>query len=232
MADSNQFCTYTPQNFPKWTTWQMISGRATPNWKWLHTHGGMQQIWAYKRAWVSYNKLRILYSANLQQIPPDLLGCVAYNEAGGKAPYIKHHFALPLRQYVPGTGDPMATSEGAIKIQLRNALSAMGYKGAPLTREQQGELTDCLETDVFNIDVVAKFLRQTILRDYPTANTRRLTDEQFMVAGIRYNRGTARSIKDLKDSMASPKDTLKREWSSYGRSMMEHRMEVTGLLGI
>jgi hypothetical protein len=230
MAESNQFCALDQQNYPKWTSWQMISGRVTPNWKWLHEHGGMQQIWAYKKAWVSYNRLRIVSSANLSQIPPELLGCVAFNEAGGKSPYIKHHVVLPARQYIKG--DPMATSEGAIKIQLRNALEAMGYKGPPIDHSQQMALTDCLETDVFNIDIVAKFLRITILQDYPGINTRKLTDEQFIVAGIRYNRGTARSLKDLKDSITAPNDSVQREWSSYGRSMIEHRPEVKKLLGI
>jgi hypothetical protein len=232
MAESNQFCTLTPQNYPKWTSWQLIMSRVTPNWKWLHSYGGIEQIWAYKRAWISYNRLRILSAANLQQIPPLLLGCVAYNEAGGKPPSVKHHVVLPARQYLPGTGGPMATSEGAIKIQLASALSAMGYNGEPLTHAQQDDLTDCLETDIFNIDVVAKFLRQMVLFDYPGANTRTLTDEQFMVAGCRYNRGTARSLKDLQESISSPKGSLKRDWSSYGRTMIEHRAEVRKLLEI
>jgi hypothetical protein len=233
MAESNQFCSINPQSYMKWTPWQLAKWELA---KWegkiLHGNGGMGQLWAYKRGWVSYNRLRILSSANLQQIPPDFLGCVAFNEVGGDPPLIKHYGVLRERQYVPKTPDPMATSEGAIKIQLRNALSVMGYKGAPLNHAQQNDLTNCLETDVFNIDIVAKFLRQMILFDYPRANTRVLSDEQFIVAGSRYNRGTARSLKDLQSSIAAPQGVLQRDWSSYGRAMMGHRAEVRKLLGI
>jgi hypothetical protein len=230
MADSNQFCTLDQTNYPKWTPVQFLGWWTARDWKGHHTPGGMERLWAYKRGWVSYNRLRIAAAANLQAIPSDLLGCVAFNEVGGDPPAVKHYGVLTERQYVPKSPDPMTTSEGAIKIQLRNALSVIGYKGPPLTHSQQRDLTSCLETDVFNIDVVAKFLRQMILLDYPRANTRALTDEQFIVAGCRYNRGTARKLSDFVSSIAAPKNTPAREWSSYGRAMISHRDEVKRLL--
>lgn len=232
MAGTNQFCLPDPINNPKWTMFQAAMWKVTPDWKWLGNYGGSEQLWAYKKGWVSYNRLRIISIANSQQIPADFLGCVIFNEVGGDPPWFKHSVVLPVRQYVGGTKNPMATSEGAIKIQLQAALAALGYKGDPLTRKQQNDLTACLETDIFNIDAVARFLRQMILFDYPKINTRVLTDEQFAVAGSRYNRGTARPLKEFQDSLHSAQGTPKRVYSSYGRAMLRHRLEVRRLLGI
>jgi hypothetical protein len=67
--------------------------------------------------------------------------------------------------------------------------------GTPdLTREQQNQLTACLETDSFNIEVVARLLRQLILFDYPKIDTRSLTDEatgRSRFATFRFRRMTA-----------------------------------------
>ena len=85
--------------------------------------------------------------------------------------------------WLPGMNPPLQTSEGAIKIQLQAALSALGQERMDLTHDQQNQLTACLETDSVNIDVVARLLRQLIRFDYPKIDTRSLTDEQFIIAG-------------------------------------------------
>ena len=126
----------------------------------------------------------------------------------------------------------MVTSEGAIKMQLRNALEAVGYTGDPnLSHEQQDQLTACLETDSYNIGVVAKFLRRAILFDYPTIDTRTLTDEQFQIAGSRYNRNVARPLADLIKSLNDPPGSAGRVYTEYGRAMLRHRTEVRTILG-
>lgn len=107
----------------------------------------------------------------------------------------------------------------------------MGYRGSMLTREQQSDLTSCLETDSFNVSVVASYLHKLILFDYPGANTERLTDEQFVISGSRYNRGTARALKDFQASLKAKPGAADRAYTSYGRAMLRHRFEVRVILG-
>src|SRR5262249_19698792 len=155
----------------------------------------------YKLQWITYNRKRILHAANANLIPPDFLGCVIFNEVGGDPPWVKRSLVLPARQWLPFMKSPMATSEGAVKIQLGVALSVINYDGPKLTRQQQNDLTDCLETDAFNIDIVARWLNKLIRFDYPDINTQALNDEQFVISGSRYNRGTARPLADFQQSL-------------------------------
>ena len=231
MADKNEFCALDGENYPKWDMFNAIRWKMTPNWKWLHDQGGREQLLEYKRAWISYNRKRIVAAATANKIPADFLGCVIFNEVGGDPPWIKHEIVLPVRQYIPLTKSPMSTSEGAIKIQLQAALSAMDYRGPALNRTQQSDLTSCLETDSFNISVVARYLRKLILFDYPGTNTETLTDEQFVISGSRYNRGTARPLKDFQASLKDKPGTAARAYTSYGRAMLRHRHEVRMILG-
>ena len=55
-------------------------------------------------------------------------------------------------------------------------------------------------------------LRNLILHDYPGANTTNLTDEQIMMVGSRYNRGTARKKSDFINSAQAPIGSPIREY--------------------
>jgi hypothetical protein len=46
-----------------------------------------------------------------------------------------------LMNWLPGMKPPLQTSEGAIKIQLQAALSALGQERVDLNRDQQNQLT-------------------------------------------------------------------------------------------
>jgi hypothetical protein len=239
MGNTNEFCTLDGNNAPQWSVFNAAAWKLTPNWPWAHLDGGQGQLFGYKTAWVTYNKSRILAAAPANRIPADLLGCVILNEVGGDPPWVKRNIVLPYRQYVPhlmnwlpGVKPPLQTSEGVIKIQLQAALSALGQERTDLTRDQQNQLTACLETDSFNIEVVARLLRQLILFDYPKIDTRSLTDEQFIIAGSRYNRGTARPLRDFIQSLRDPPGKPTREYTSYGRAMLRHRAEVRAILGM
>jgi hypothetical protein len=236
MGTTNEFCSLDGNNAPKWSVFNAAVWRLTPNWPWAHLDGGQAQLFGYKKGWLSYNRSRILGAARTNRIPADLLGCVILNEVGGDPPWVKRNLMLPYRQYMPHwmprMKPPTQTSEGAVKIQLQATLSALGQDDKGLTREQQNQLTACLETDTFNIDVVARLLRKLILFDYPNIDTRSLTDEQFIMAGSRYNRGTARPLKDFIQSLKDPPGTPSRVYTSYGRAMLGHRPEVRALLGM
>lgn len=119
---------------------------------------------------------------------------------------------------------------GAVSIQMRNAARELGLSIEEMPFSDQVEMMDCFNTDVFNLTVVAKHLRGLVLHDYPGADTVNLTDEQFIVAGARYNRGTARSLADITNSIKLPPGPKGREYSEYGRRMIEHRAHVSRLL--
>jgi hypothetical protein len=114
-------------------------------------------------------------------------------------------------------------------MQLQAALSALGQERTDLTRDQQNQLTACLETDSFNIEVVARLLRQLILFDYPKLDTRSLTDEQFIIAGSRYNRGTARPLQDFIQSLKDPPGKPTREYTSYRSPELAPLRNLRGL---
>jgi hypothetical protein len=232
MGNQNAFCKLNDVNYPKWSLFDAVSWKLTPNWKWLHSYGGQAQLIEYKRAWIAYNKLRIRASASESVIPPDFLGCVIFNEVGGDPPFVKSNIVLPTRQYVYGTKDPKLTSQGAIKIQLQAAMDAINRADKNIDRDQQRALTTCLETDTYNIAIVARFLRKMILFDYPKINTAVLTEEQFAISGSRYNRGTARALKDFEGSLKHNPGQADRKYTEYGRAMLRHRAEVRSLLGM
>jgi hypothetical protein len=230
MAEENKFCSPDQDSYPKWTVFDAMAWKVTPNIPQLGLDGGRARILEYKRAWIVHNRLRIMGAAETNHIPADLLGCVIFNEVGGDPPWFKRNVVLAARQNLFWTKPPQLTSEGAIKIQLRAALSAIGYDGPPLTHSEQDQLTRCLETDIFNIGVVATFLRKMILYDYPGVDTRTLTDEQFAIAGSRYNRGTERKLSDFVQSLKDAPGNPNRAYTEYGRAMLSHRQEVRSLL--
>jgi hypothetical protein len=136
---------------------------------------------------------------------------------------------------------PLDTSEGALKTKLRVAAEELGRTIGPHDYEAMEKLMhDLNSSDILSLNVAAGYLHDLILHDYPGTNTRNLTAEQFMLAGIRYNRGTQRNKNDLisgsalaEDPTGDPKQDNNRKYTSYGRSMWwEHRAHVRMLLGL
>lgn len=77
---NNEFCTPSNADYPKWGLLDAFAWKATPDWKFLRSYGGSAQLIGYKQAWISYNKKGIIFSAQANQIPADLLACVIFNE--------------------------------------------------------------------------------------------------------------------------------------------------------
>ena len=237
MADLT--CDPSSPSYPKWTVYDALMWKIAPE----KLGGGRPRLDAYKDGWIAYNKARILDAAKSHAIPADLLGCVAYNEVGGDPPFVKRDIVLPLRQFDWSGPDwvdrhltifprPSATSEGAIKIQLRAAARQLGLDPDRLSYSQQNTMTRCLEVDVFNLDVVASLLRSLLEKDFPDADPNNLTDDQFAIVGSRYNRGDARPLADFIASLRSPPGAANRKYSEYGRAMLTHRAHVRPLLGL
>lgn len=116
-----------------------------------------------------------------------------------------------------------SVSVGSVAIQLRAVAETLRLDPAQLSALQQFQLATCLYNNDFNLRIVAQHLKELIIYDYPEANTVMLNDEQIILAGSRYNRGTARSKQDFIDSIQAPKGDPARVWSSYGRRIVEKK---------
>jgi hypothetical protein len=237
MAD--EFCDPGTPGYPKWTALDAMEWKLLPD----TFGGGSVHLFDYKDAWVKYNRNRIKMAAASRLIPPLLLGSVAWAEAGGMPDFVKGDVVFPLRsfdwsgphwvdRYLTITSPPGKTSFGEISIELRVAARELGITLSMLPYSKQQDLARCLETDTFNIDVVARHLHRLILYDYPGIDTAHLTDEQFIVAGSRYNRGTQRALADFIASLTAPEGSPTRQYTEYGRSMIRHRDRVKALLGV
>ncbi|MNC45887.1 hypothetical protein D3C75_948770 [compost metagenome] len=123
-----------------------------------------------------------------------------------------------------------ATSVGSIAIQLRAAAETIGVEPDTLTHFQQFQLAQCLLDDRFNIQVVAFHLKDLILYDNPGIDTLNLSDEQIILAGSRYNRGTQRAKQDILDSIKAEKGMPIREYSEYGRRIIEKKETILNIL--
>ena len=231
-----EFCAPDNSNYPKWSSWDVFKWQALSE----KFGGGRAYLTAYKDGWVVYNKNRIVEIAKQEKIPPALLASVAWAEVGGKPDGTKKpvFFERSLQTWfnqrggAPGIYDkpPGGTSVGAVSIQMRNAARELGLSIEEMSFSDQVAMLNCLNTDVFNLTVVAKHLRGLVLHDYPSAGTAHLTDEQFIAAGARYNRGTTRPLADITNSIKLPPGARGREYSEYGRRMIEHREHVSRLL--
>lgn len=74
-------------------------------------------------------------------------------------------------------------------------------------------------------------MRDLIKYDYPNQDPLHMSDEQIIVPGSRYNRGTQRSLEDFIHSIYANEGAPEREWSSYGRSLIRHKSRVAKILG-
>jgi hypothetical protein len=234
---ANDFCEPGTTGYPKWTAVDAMSWKLLPEW----AGGGAPRLFAYKDGWVKYNAKAIKEASARHKIPAILLASVAWAEAGGMPDFVDD-VAFSVRSFdwsgpdwvdkhMTITSTPAKTSFGSVSIQLRAAARELGVDVETMSYSRQHDLAVCLETDVFNLEVVAKHLHGLILFDYPKADTLNLTDEQFVIAGSRYNRGTQRKLADFVASLAAKADSPLREYTSYGRRMLQHRDRVQRLLG-
>ncbi|MDC9603621.1 hypothetical protein [Xenorhabdus griffiniae] len=232
----NSYCTVDELGFPKFDALDFMRYKFLPDNPRFVT--GESYLWAYKAAYLQYNKDLIIKYAHEAKIPVLLLAGVAVAEAGGKPDRIKAYGVLQVRQIFHDTfnGDNKksnATSVGVLAIQLRAAAETLGIDPSTLTTTQQLQLANCLLTDDFNIRASAFHLRDLILHDYPDiTDTSVLTDEQLILAGSRYNRGIARDKKDFLKSIHSPSNLKERDYSSYGRRIVEKKKSIYMILGV
>ncbi len=211
-------------SYAKWGLWDVFKWKIFPE----KYGGGKQYIQHFKDGWVVYNKSKIINTANEYGIPPTLLASVAWIEVGGDPDFIDH-FAFQVRafdwsgpswvdKHLTITNNPSKTSFGPISIQLRVAAETIGLNPKNLTYQQQTLLIDLLNSDVWNLKVVAKHLAFLIKHDFPTISGKELTDEQIRIVGARYNRGIGLNLEQLKQN------------TSYGNFILKNMARIEPLL--
>jgi hypothetical protein len=204
-------------DYPKWTFIDVARWKLLPE----NRGGGWAYLRRFKDGWVKYNRLNIKSSAARYQIPSELLGCTAWIEVGGD-PSVVDRIAYDVRsfdwsgpawidEHLTITKKPEMTSFGDVSIQLRTAAATMHLKLEKMSANERNDLIHKLETNAFNLDVVALHLRDLILHDFPGVDTRNLTQEQVQIAGARYNRGAGLSIESIRKN-TSYGDVILKIW--------------------
>lgn len=230
----NKFCDITRIKFRKWDEIDVMYWKLTKNNP--ERKSGKYYSNAYKDAYVQYNRRLIIESANAFGIPPELLGGVAWIEAGGKPEEYKP-LTMNWREqfsFIKNVKPADHTSVGSVAMQIRVAASTLGLDPATLTTRDQLELATCLLEDEFNLRLVAHHLRDLILYDHPDAATLHPTDIQYKMAGIRYNRGIERKLSDFVRfiQMKPLRGSNEFDYISYGERLLSIRPHIKRLLEI
>lgn len=226
----NRFCEIPENKFRKWDEVDVMIWKLTRNK--FQSQSGAYYLNAYKDTYVRYNKDKIINHANEAGIPPELLGGVAWIESGGMPENLKFQVFEMKRMINHETKPADRTSFGSVAIQLRVAAQTLGLDPSSLTTRDQLELATCLMEDDFNLHVVANHLRDVMLYDYPDAATLYPTNEQFIMAGIRYNRGMQRKLENFIDliNFEPARDSSEYEYISYGMRLEKIKAHIQKLL--
>ncbi len=204
MAASEFFSCNLSNNSPVWGTTDLLYWKLWPK----KYGGGRHYIQSFKDGWVRHNKDFILSTAAIYRLPPPLLAGVCWIEVGGDPDFIDR-VAFEARaldwsgpewidRHLTVTSIPDKTSFGAVSMQLRTAAETMGLDIKKMSTSQMRKLANCLQTDVFNIDIVGKHLLQIVKRDGFQGALPNLSEEQIKIIGARYNRGVGLSIDKIK----------------------------------
>jgi hypothetical protein len=182
--------------------------------------GGKAFIQKFKDAWVRHNKVAITAAAAQYNLMPELLAGVCWIEAGGDPTFVDR-VAFEVRAFdwsgpsitdrLAVTSSPSKTSFGAVSMQLRTAAQTMGLNPSTMSMTDFRALASCLERDVFNIDTVARHLRQ--LADHDKLPTP-LSMDQVRIVGARYNRGVGLSLEQIKKN-TSYGDFIVKFWPRF-----------------
>lgn len=96
----NQFCDVDDLGFPKFTGFDFIRYHLPDSSKYVT---GKSYLWAYKAAYLYYNRDKIIRYAHEEKVPVLLLAGVAIAEVGGVPERLKAYGVLQFRQMINGT---------------------------------------------------------------------------------------------------------------------------------
>jgi len=211
-------------NSPVWSVFDFLRWKIVPD----RLGGGRTFIRRFKDGWVKHNRVLIVHYARSNKIPAELLAGTAWIEVGGDPTFVDR-MAYEVRSLdwsgpkwvddrLTLTREPSFTSFGAVSMQLRAAARTMRIDLRTLSAADLRSLARCLERDVFNLDIVARHLRDLTALDFPGSDARNLNPDQIKIVGARYNRGTSLSLDAIKNNM------------SYGEFIVKMWPHLTGLL--
>ncbi|MEW7311304.1 hypothetical protein AB1E22_00990 [Buttiauxella gaviniae] len=228
-----KFCNPQGRNFQRWdmidvSIWKLHSDDAENYW-------GQPYLYLYKDSFIKFHKTLIFTYAQQAKIPALLLASVAWQEAGGKPDDLKPQVLLfrQLIDYFHKNNDySNKVSIGVVAMQIRVVAETLGIDPRTLSTTQQLQISQCLQTDSFNLKIVAMHLYNLIKHDYPNADTLNLTDEQLILVGARYNRGVERKKDDFIQAISLDAKDPRRNYISYGLAILKRREHIKKLLGI
>lgn len=210
-------------NSPTWNTWNVILWKLPDK-----LGGGFDYLARFKDAWVSNNKLTIKRAAHSQRMPALLLAGVCWNEVAGDPTFIDTpaHMIRSFDWSGPDIVDrnltitkrPEKTSFGPVSMQIQVAAEVLGIDAESLNVIERQRLGQCLEVDVYNIDLAARHLRDLIDHDGLQLAPPSLSDLALKVAATRYNRGKAESLEVMETKL------------SYGEVILKRRTRINSLL--
>lgn len=211
-------------NFRPWGITDLFAWKLVPE----KLGGGIPYIQKFKDAWVSHNKAHIIKSAAAYNLPPELLAGVCWIEVGGDPSFIDG-IAFEVRsfdwsgpqwidEHMTITNQPAKTSFGPVSMQLRTAAETLGFDPAKMRYSELKKLASCLQRDVYNIQIVARHLRQLVEHDKFQNDLPRLTMDQVKIVGARYNRGVGLSLDSIKKN------------TSYGSFIVNFWPRFSGLI--
>lgn len=232
MNNKNVFCEPAQTKFPRWDLMDYTISKWEKNGE---EYWGQSYLFLYKDSFVKYHKDLIIKYASEAKIPVLLLADVAWQEAGGKPDNLKPQVLL-YRQLIDkfrsNNDYSNSVSVGVVAMQIRVVAELLGINPKNISSRQQLQIGRCLLSDDFNLKMVSLHLRDLIKFDYPDANTQILSDEDLILAGSRYNRGTQRKKEDFIRAMSLPDDSPERDCISYGLAIIKRRSRVKKLMGI
>ncbi len=227
------FCSPQGSNFRRWdmmdvSIWKLHQDDPVNYW-------GQPYLYLYKDSFIKFHKELIFTCAHQAKIPALLLASVAWQEAGGKPDNLKPQVLLfrQLIDYFQKNNDySNKVSIGVVAMQIRVVAETLGIDPRSLSTTQQLQISRCLQTDDFNLKIVAMHLCNLIKYDYPNADTFHLTDEQLILVGARYNRGVERKKDDFIQAISFGSGDSRRDYISYGLAILKRREHIKKLLGM
>lgn len=214
-------CEKTNQS-PTWGIVDLFLWKLAPK----RVGGGIAYIQRFKDAWIQYNKASIRVTAARHAFPPELLAGVCWIEVGGDPSFIDR-VAFELRAFdwsgpsqvdkaLTTLSHPAKTSFGAVSMQLRTAAQTFGLDPYGMSVSQLRALAECLQKDVFNVELAGKHLRQLIDYDGLQSDPPRLSMDEIKIVGARYNRGIGVSLEEIKKN-TSYGDFIARLWPRFNQ---------------
>jgi hypothetical protein len=217
-------CNYTTDP-PKWGIMDVLMWKLVPK----KYGGGIPYIQKFKDSWVQFHKDQIKTEATSKGFPAELLAGVCWIEVGGD-PHIIDNVAFNVRAFdysgpdwvdenMTITNRPWRTSFGSVSMQLGTAANTMGMDARSMSYAELRDLSNCLESDQFNISLVADHLQEIIQHDNLGADASEISLDDVRIIGARYNRGLGLSLESINRN-TSYGDFIVGRWSLLSDLLM------------